>query len=42
VGNFDERQWGISGLWLKFRDAGGARVADVIGVLNVIMIGMCF
>jgi hypothetical protein len=29
-------------LWLKFRDAGGGRVADVTGVLGVIMIGMCF
>jgi hypothetical protein len=29
-------------LWHKFRDAGGACVADVTGVLGVIMIGMCF
>jgi hypothetical protein len=33
-----ELQW----LWLKFCDAGGARVANVTGVLGVIMIGMCF
>jgi hypothetical protein len=29
-------------LWRKFRDAGGACVADISGVLGVIMIGMCF
>jgi hypothetical protein len=32
----------LKGLWHKFRDAGGACVADVTGVLGVIMIGMCF
>jgi hypothetical protein len=29
-------------LWLKFRDAGGACVANVADVLGVMMIGMCF
>ena len=29
-------------LWLKFHDAGGARVGDVTGVVGMIMIGMCF
>jgi hypothetical protein len=32
----------LKGLWLKFRDAGGARVAHVAGVVGVMMIGMCF
>jgi hypothetical protein len=32
----------VEGLWLRFGDAGGARVADVTGELSVIMIDMCF